>query len=1002
MKHSFSFTTFLWLLLLTGAICFTDTTEAAVRPRKKARRTAVRTKKKKAPQVQSPMATAILSAIQPFEFGFNGRAEPLKIEDIKTDDKEKVLHIYVNEPLAWQHFDEEKVESVYACVAEQLPEKYEDYDVRIYGKGQLIDELVIGGAEKSALRREWDEIRHHGHAWVTPLNRPYQTDKGLEGRHLSVCASHGRYYEQKEQTWRWQRPRLFCTIEDLLSQTFVVPYLMPMLENAGAVVFSPRERDWQTHEVIVDNDSPQRPTGKYLETQGQHAWQTADSAGFAQLKEVYVDGDNPFRDGTARFVEAQSKSSNQTTATWTPVIPEEGRYAVYVSYQTLPTSVPDAVYTVRHRGQKTDFRVNQQMGGGTWVYLGTFDFAAGESPENCVSLSNHSASHGHISADAVRFGGGMGNIARGDTANLQLSGLPRFLEGARYAAQWAGFPYEDYANKNGANDYAEDINIRSNATNRLARRSAYFPTDSAGMAVPIEAAIALHTDAGLTRDERHIGSLSIYTTDFQEGLMPTGLSRLTSRDMADIVLSQVDNDLRTLYGDWTRRQMYDRNYSESREPRVPGLILEMLSHQNFSDMRLAHDPNFKFSLARAIYKGVLRFIHRSHASRHFVVQPLPVEAPAAYITPSNQQVRVSWTPVEDPLEPTAKPTAYIVYHAQGEGGFDNGTLVHSTHYELDNAQPNVLHRFIITAANDGGQSMPSQEVCAYISTLSPRRLLIVDAFDRLAGPQPFETDSTLGFDMLADPGVPMAVMPGYCGRQVFFDKTGYGREGPNGLGYSGAELEGTIIAGNTLDWSTRHARDIVGASSGTVSIGSCTQKAIGREDFDSRSYGMMDLVFGLERRDGYSVVPTKVFEQELVQTVATFVRAGGNVLVSGAYIGNDMQADDDRLFTRSLLKYDYASTLPADSLQNISGMNLDFNIRRGYCERAYGTPSVDCLAPIAPAFCTMVYGPSQQSAAVAYQGNDYRSLCFGFPLETIADERIRQLLWRDILGFLLP
>ena len=126
------------------------------------------------------------------------------------------------------------------------------------------------------------------------------------------------------------------------------------------------------------------------------------------------------------------------------------------------------------------------------------------------------------------------------------------------------------------------------------------------------------------------------------------------------------------------------------------------------------------------------------------------------------------------------------------------------------------------------------------------------------------------------------------------------------------------------------------------------------------------------------------------------------MLVSGAYIGNDMQADDDRLFTRSLLKYDYASTLPADSLQNISGMNLDFNIRRGYCERAYGTPSVDCLAPVAPAFCTMVYGSSQQSAAVAYQGNDYRSLCFGFPLETIADERIRQLLWRDILGFLLP
>ena len=30
--------------------------------------------------------------------------------------------------------------------------------------------------------------------------------------------------------------------------------LVPMLENAGAGVFLPRERDWQVHEVIVDND----------------------------------------------------------------------------------------------------------------------------------------------------------------------------------------------------------------------------------------------------------------------------------------------------------------------------------------------------------------------------------------------------------------------------------------------------------------------------------------------------------------------------------------------------------------------------------------------------------------------------------------------------------------------------------------------------------------------------------------------------------------------------
>ena len=42
---------------------------------------------------------------------------------------------------------------------------------------------------------------------------------------------------------------------------YTLPFLIPMLENAGANVFMPRERDWQVHEVVVDNDGS---TGKSL------------------------------------------------------------------------------------------------------------------------------------------------------------------------------------------------------------------------------------------------------------------------------------------------------------------------------------------------------------------------------------------------------------------------------------------------------------------------------------------------------------------------------------------------------------------------------------------------------------------------------------------------------------------------------------------------------------------------------------------------------------------
>ena len=71
------------------------------------------------------------------------------------------------------------------------------------------------------------------------------------------------------------------------------------------------------------------------------------------------------------------------------------------------------------------------------MYLGTFSFDKGKNDYGMVVLSNESKQKGVVCADAVRFGGGMGNIERGG----ETSGMPRYLEGARYSAQWAGMPY---------------------------------------------------------------------------------------------------------------------------------------------------------------------------------------------------------------------------------------------------------------------------------------------------------------------------------------------------------------------------------------------------------------------------------------------------------------------------------------------------------------------------------------------------------------------------------
>ena len=170
----------------------------------------------------------------------------------------------------------------------------------------------------------------------------HKFDKGLSGRHIALWQSHGRYFDQGQETWSWQRPCLFGTCEDMFTQSFVLPYLVPMLENAGAYVLLPRERDVQKHEVIADNDPTAGGRGQatYTET---GKWEDA-GVGFADLKPVYLDLENPFTTGTVRKSPCVSTSSAPTASvTWRPTIPERGEYAVYVSYKTLPHS-PSAAH----------------------------------------------------------------------------------------------------------------------------------------------------------------------------------------------------------------------------------------------------------------------------------------------------------------------------------------------------------------------------------------------------------------------------------------------------------------------------------------------------------------------------------------------------------------------------------------------------------------------------------------------------------------------------------
>jgi hypothetical protein len=910
-----------------------------------------------------------------------------KMEKYVLDNTNRTLDIYADDHFGAQSFSPKVTSYIYKRLHNTIPQPYNAYKITVFACGMTIDELIPNrlsdNADKSRL---WGDTEYKGNPWVQNISKPYVITHGLQNRHLSVWASHGRYFDVNRNVWRWQRPNLFGTSEDLFTQTIVVPYLIPMLENAGAVVFTPRERDWQRHEVIVDNDTCS--AGSYMEIGRDRVWQTADSTGFKYHDSIYTDKENPFMAGTVRFANTTTHKGGTATASYMPDIPEAGRYAVYVSYRSMPNSVSDAHYTIFHKGEKTTFRVNQQMGGGTWVYLGTFDFDKGANRFNRVTLNNESNHRGVVSADAVRFGGGMGNISR----NGMVSGLPRCLEGARYYAQWAGMDYSIYSSKNGADDYGDDINTRSYMTNYLGGGSIFMPSLQ-GQKVPFELSLAVHSDAGYRKNGKDIvGSLAICTTDFNDGLLNSGVSRMASRDFADALLAGVTRDIKYKYGVWSRRELFDRNYSETRNPEIPSAILETMSHQNFPDMKYGQDPNFKFTLARSIYKTMLRYVCDMHGE-DYVVAPL---TPNKFRVDINKQgvASLQWSTVSDPQESTATPTGFVVYTACGKGDFDNGTYVRARNTYSLTLQPSMMYRFKVTAVNRGGESFPSEILSALYNPSSTNTILIINGFHRLSSPAIRYSDTEQGFDLDADPGVSYGKTAGWNGRQTNFDVAGMGVT----LGECGDELAGKFIAGYDFDNPVIHGEAI--KSAGNFSFVSCSSDALENTDINLNKYSVIDLVLGLEKDDRHSLVQYKALPTYLQTHLTSYVHAGGKILVSGSFTGSDSQLPTEQKFLSSVLKcrYSQCDSLTADA--QISGLGITFPIYSSINENHYAAIYPDVLSPETPAYCAMTY-PDGHSACVAYSGKDYRAMTMAFPFECIQSAATRNAVMKGILKYLL-
>jgi len=960
--------------------------------------------------------TQFKKAIEDNKFNF-AKYPYVKIDSIEVDSINKIIQITFNNNLSYVPLREKNVNKIYSAVNNFFKDYSKEYKISIKTLSFLIEELIPNYFRKN--RSEFDVSRlpkssiKHRIPVVRNIDNGNHPTKGLYNTNIALWHSHGWYYNFTQDRWMWQRARLFGTVEDLGPMAFTIPYLIPMLENAGANVFVPRERDTQIHEVVIDNDNASK---YYLEKSSNKTfrWRTGRGKGFLYGTPPYPANYNPFLYGTHKIITTLNKKNSEVV--YIPNIPENGYYAVYVTYHASKNNVTDAHYTVHYYGGKTEFKVNQTIGGNTWIYLGTFKFKKGFNQKfGNVTLSNDSKEPGKIiSADAVRFGGGMGLISR----NGKTSGRPKFVEGARYYLQYLGMPDTLVYNLNGdENDYKDDYQSRGEYVDYLVGKP-FGPNknrDVKGLGIPIDLSLAFHTDAGITEHDTTVGTLAIYSIEDFDTLktFPNGVSRLANRDFADILQTQITNDIRRKYDPvWNRRELKNAFYSEAARPNVPAVLLELLSHQNFLDVQFMLDPRFRFDVSRSIYKAMLRFLATEY-NFNYVVKPLP---PTHFATEfiADRKVKLIWKPQKDNFEPTAVAKKYKIYTRINDGGFDNGIFVDSTFYVKENLIPGTIYSYKVTAINDGGESFPSQILSvSWVNNKKP--VLIVNGFDRIAPPAKVGTNKFAGFLDFIDSGEPDKVDIGYTGMQHDFNPgSKWKTDDIPGYGASYANYETEVIAGNTFDFPFIHGKSILDAG---YSFVSCSDEAIMDSSIVMKNYLTVDLILGEEKTthwqkpfaDSLWGVQFKTYPLNLEKRISEFLNSGGNIFISGAYVASDLflQNNDntnDLDFAKSLLKYKLDADHAVKTGSIIStgngllpdGFNFSFNTSLN--DSIYAVEAPDAIAPVNGSTTVLRYSENLFSAGTAYTG-DYNVVVFGFPFETIKGQRKRNVIMKSVLNY---
>ena len=328
-----------------------------------------------------------------------------------------------------------------------------------------------------------------------------------------------------------------------------------------------------------------------------------------------------------------------------------------------------------------------------------------------------------------------------------------------------------------------------------------------------------------------------------------------------------------------------------------------------------------------------------------------------------------------------------------------------------------------SAFNEGGKSFPSETLSVGIPEGgNGRNVLVVNNFTRVSAPAWFDTDEYAGFNSDLDAGVSYVKEINFIGPQYQFRRELPWIDDDNpGFGASWTDEAGKVFAGNTFDYCGVHGKLLMEAGysfhSSSVAAFSC-DRSLADNDI------AIDLICGKQITTvvGTGKMPDRfqVFPDALQKAVTSYTEAGGNVLVSGAYIGTDVWDEiypvkKDSLNTVSTKEF-AEKTLGYRWRTNFGGRNAtviprkDAGIELGQGEisyykdrnpKIYNVENPDGIVPSCDKASSFLrYTDTNISAGTCFEGDGYRAVCIGFPIEVIKDEGQAAGLMKGIMKFL--